>query len=75
VPGRASTYSLGLAQEAAAAAAPGAKTVTSSCPGGEVVGVSTPTGYVYWGFSGSLAGYVHKDSAPFCPRTTDPTWH
>jgi hypothetical protein len=75
VPGRAVTYSQSLAQEAAAAAAPGVKTVISTCPGGEVLGVSTPSGYAYWGYTGSLAGHVHIDSAPFCPTTGDPTWN
>jgi hypothetical protein len=74
-PGRASTYNYALAKEAAAAAAPGSKTVIASCPGGEVVGLSTPSGYVYWGYTGSIAGYVHLDSAPFCPTTSDATWN
>ena len=33
-------------------------TVTTSCPGGNVLGVSTPAGYAYWGYSGSIAGFV-----------------
>jgi hypothetical protein len=72
-PGRPFTYSLALAKEAAAAAAPGGKPVIASCPGGKVLGLSTPSGYVYWGYTGSIAGYVHLDSAPFCPTTGDAT--
>jgi hypothetical protein len=74
-PGRESTYSLALAQEAAAAAAPGVNTVTTSCPGGYVLGVSTSSGYAYWGFSGSIAGFVRLTGAPICPTPSDPTWN
>jgi hypothetical protein len=74
VPGRASTYSLALAKEASAAAAPGVRPVTSSCPGGEVVGVQTSTGFIYWGYTGSLAGYVRGPGAPLCPSTSDESW-
>jgi Stigma-specific protein, Stig1 len=74
-PGRESSYSLSLAKEAAAAAAPGASTVTTSCPGGYVLGVSTSSGYAYWGYSGSIAGFVHLAGAPTCPISSDPTWN
>jgi hypothetical protein len=73
VPGRASTYNFSLAKEAAAAAS-GTKLVVSSCPGGEVLGASTPHGYAYWGYTGSIAGYVKLSGAPECPSVTSPTW-
>jgi hypothetical protein len=76
VPGRASTYNFGLAKEAAAAAS-GTNLVVSSCPGGEVLGAHTPRGYAYWGYSGSIAGYVNLSGAPACPQTSgpaSPTW-
>jgi hypothetical protein len=74
VPGRPSTYSQNLAKEAAAAAS-GTGLVVSSCPGGEVLGAHTPRGYAYWGYTGSIAGYVNLSGAPACPDTTSPTWN
>jgi hypothetical protein len=72
-PGRASTYSYSLAKEAADAAS-GTNLVISSCPGGDVLGASTPGGYAYWGYNGSIAGYVNLSGAPTCPDTSSPTW-
>ena len=77
-PGVASTYSLQLAKEAAAAYAPGASTITRFCPGGDVLYTGSAGGYAGWGYSGSIAGYVTLEpGAPVCPSAsaTSLTWN
>jgi hypothetical protein len=82
VPGDASTYSLALAKEAAAAFDPSAQIHEQSCaPYGNAVGASHGTGndvmYAIWIYSGPRAGYVNLGGAPECPTndaTTTNTW-
>jgi hypothetical protein len=77
VPGNFATYSKALAQEAAAAVFPGAAQAVVDCPqnGASAIQVSTSSGgFALWSYSGGTAGYVHYDTAPYCPSTLDPTW-
>ena len=80
-PGNAATYTLALAN-AAAAAFPFQGTVrTSQCGTSTrspmMVVKQTATSCATWGYTGMLAGYAKLNQANnncYCPTTADPTW-
>lgn len=77
-PGNDATYSRQLAQEAAAAFAPGQQQYFTVCPdtGANVIEVNRSDGsWAVFAYTGATAGYVHGAGAPYCPSTTDPTWY
>ncbi len=76
VPGQPSTYSLALAEEAWAAFNNGSSSGASrlTCPGGNVYQGFSNGEWGTWGYTGSIAGYVHIGTTPTCPTTSSPTW-
>jgi hypothetical protein len=73
-PGKASTYSLALAKEAAKSLAPGAMTTTTACGNAGVLVVQAGSNWVTWAYSGPLAGRVNTSGSPTCPDANSPTW-
>lgn len=73
VPGNPATYSLALAQAAAAAHGPSASAHTCGTEKA-LISVDRAGNWVTWIYTGALAGRVHLDTSPICPNSSDPVW-
>ena len=80
-PGNQASYNVTMATEARAAWPFSGTDSAGTCgAGGGAAAMSrqTASSCAVWAYTGSIAGYVHLNSATnqcFCPTTTDPTWN